>query len=409
MVAASCSGSNADPETDAPGSTEAAEDVAAAQTSSAPFAAYVVGPVADAVAVIVLDHGELNGFAVTMVALDSGYLLSQIVDSPSINSEGSLVGVAPAGPALGQFDSVGPTGLRSVPSAPSTPPADRLSVLFGLTLQEIHEDAATKLGEQVAAEISATRDADAEKAAAAAAGAEGARVLAVVLLLLAQGYDFEQVIQGIIFGDYETGGGAACARLAEPPAGTRIDGLAPECVIEFDDEPPAPTTDPAAAGPPVDNAQAATEFEEARYVGVGSFEETGDGTLFGGFNEDGEADGPPSEVLIDVADFIAGDMLSGLFEVLANVNLLGELDCFYLSYTFDNIALVGDGTQTYSGTAAGVGAFPDEVCVGGPPTTGLQSGAVDVLGEVVGDTLTITLSAEGEDEPFVFTAIRVES
>ena len=247
------------------------------------------------------------------------------------------------------------------------------------------------------------------------------RVLALVIVGLARdGYSLEQITDAIVLGTSlpfprsDHRGNHVClfdsnGVLIVPAVPIGDNALCADRSIGRSADDAATSSDaPAEATEQPDVEPDDSAFESARYVGAGGFSETGDGTLFGGLGEGGGDDGPASEVLIEVVEFVAGDTLTGGIELLANLNVLGDLDCFYVSYQFEDVALVGDGTQTYAGPGTAAGAFPDEPCSGTNPPGGLQSGVIDIEATVTGEVLTATLSAEGEDEPFTVTATRVD-
>lgn len=270
IVATSCSGGDdAMPAFSANESPESAES-----TSDSPFAIYLEGPIPDAAAVIHREHGDVDGFAVTVVALDSGYSVSQIVANPSIGADGLIVGLDPDGAPLGLVESdAGPQGFRATPSTTPPPPkrpTDRLLFLFDLTLDDVHEEATKQLQAQLDRDFEEWKAAAQAELAAAESEAEDIRLAAVVLILIAQGYTLDDAMQGIFFGDYEVSGGAACARLSTPPTGPKLTGAAFDCELGFPDTSTTQAADEQTqpAPEPADNTNAGPEFEEATYAGV---------------------------------------------------------------------------------------------------------------------------------------------
>jgi len=126
LVATGCGGaSDSDSET-----TESATSDSATRESATPPSngAVITSDVVAAASNRIGDHhGERLGFAVTVVALDSGYSIEQIVESPTPNADGSIEGVQPAGPPLGVLSApAAPGGLRR----PAQPDNHRLAI-FG--------------------------------------------------------------------------------------------------------------------------------------------------------------------------------------------------------------------------------------------------------------------------------------
>ena len=88
-------------------------------------------------------YGPAVGFAVTVGALDRGYSVSQIVDASSLSDDGSIDGVAPAGPVLGVLSApVEPAGFRRPAVAADDPPLSDFRVtVLNTTIEGIYDKA----------------------------------------------------------------------------------------------------------------------------------------------------------------------------------------------------------------------------------------------------------------------------
>ena len=140
---------------------------------------------------------------------------------------------------------------------------------------------------------------------------------------------------------------------------------------------------------------AGSDFEEATFVSS--------------FADQFGAGDSPSNVLIDVIEFVAGDSLTGRAENLVEVAFLtSEIsDCFYLIYEINDGLLVQGESQSYEGVGTGSFAFPEGVCPGGgrPPIE--DTAPFSFTATVEGDTLTVTLS-DPAGENLVITATRID-
>lgn len=355
-----------------------------------------------------------------LVAGDRGYELAAVVaavDEGTFDLDGFVVDesgaiVQPVGEDLGLISDKTPLAVEEESSAQpeivlvGLPPE-------GVTMAELGTDLENDVeGADIGSGSDAGSAADGELSSLGKQEVRifrGGLLLRRVALLRDAGFSMEQIIESIVFDISPSCTESQSETTREYYTTCTLDGEDPDFDSGSLFRSGAPAESPpetAATAEP--SAEQGTEFEAARYVGVAAFENDSGG-LFGELGEGGGSEGPPDEILIDSIEFVAGDELTGGVEVLANVNVLGDLDCLYLSFEFANAPLTGDGTQTYAGDGTGSLAFEDETCGGTTPPASLQSGPVSISAEVVGDVLTATISGDGGDEPMVLTATRVDS
>ncbi|GAB3249597.1 hypothetical protein [Nocardioides dilutus] len=349
----------------------------------------------DAESQITEEWGDVDGFAVTLLAIDRGYLLDQIVANPTIAADGTIEGVDPAGSASGMFGELTAAAAEGA-SAHTVPAVHRLA-------PPGHNDDARPsdaflafIDSSAGAMFDAAQRHLAELARQERLAAEFEQSLTLTTLaLLTRGYTAEQLTEALFFGTI-TGPLFPCIGIVDDPP------VVPPGEDGFPSCPPL-GADPSSTSDPDSTGSAPSTGDDSDPAG-----ESSEGVLFvGTFSGPGDESG--DEVLIDRIEMVAGDDLTGTIEVLVQGGLFEDstqLDCFYLLIELAPGDVPATGEGTYAGTATGRSAFPDGACPGGgPPPLDSPAETIEVVASIEGDTLSGTIGGDS-DAANSFTATR---
>lgn len=358
-------------------------------------------PLLAAVGRNVAQHGDAGAFAVTMIAFDRGYSVEQIAAGEVIAVDGSIGIEEPAGPARGFLVS-GPQGLVRRQTNVRLPEELNLRVEFlASTLNEIHgatwnrhEEAVRKAAAEFNEEFTP----------------DHVRLSWAVVQLVSRGYTPEQAIEGLVFGEV-TLDSPVCGRLPEPPAGppTALDGC-----------PPIKETTPSTTAPPTDQAPAVSDQPPAEDAGDIGFEPgTFTGSAIGllGTGDGGDDGGDTTILLVDSADVeVQAESMTGTIELLVQATSAGDGDegdlddivddtiCLWILISLDAVPLTDPDLGQFNGSATIDSNFEFGNCPpGGLPS--IQTAPQMLAGDVDGDTLVLTLTADGETVSLTLTRL----
>lgn len=198
-----------------------------------------------AVDAIEAEWGAADGFAVTIIAVDNGYTVAQIVESPLIDAVGMIEGVEPDGEPAGliEVESAGSdeqslgagielVGLRRE-AFPAEPPTAIYIAFIDATIGDVYDAGQAQLA-QLKAQEELDEQFDDDVAFAA-------------LALLDRGYSLEQIIESMVFGTIDLGPLPWCLEISDQVP-VRDDGM-PDC------PPLKKNADPASNQPATDTAE----------------------------------------------------------------------------------------------------------------------------------------------------------
>jgi len=137
--------------------------------------------------------GPGTGFAVTVVALDKGYSVEQIVEGAPLSADGSIPGVQAEGQALNVLsEPAEPNGFRRPAQAPDEPSVLELRVDFlGATLMQIHTASFDRQQRELDEAIAQAREGLVE---------DDYQIIYDTLMLVGRGYTLEQALTGVFLG-----------------------------------------------------------------------------------------------------------------------------------------------------------------------------------------------------------------
>jgi len=199
---------------------------------------------------------------------------------------------------------------------------------------------------------------------------------------------------------------SGCLRLEdEQPEGVPIRGALRICPqLE-----PANSDEPTEGELATEDSTPTTEQSVAQSADELGFEP---GTFTGSLDESFAVDDGSGEILLERIEFVAQDTLTGGVEFLAEgPGIFGGsadgdgLSCIYLLYELIDVGLVDPATGQFSGTGRGGGDIVDNACPGGGPLPFDEFIPLTVTAQVEGDTLSVTLGADGDELTTVATRV----
>jgi hypothetical protein len=350
---------------------------------------------------IVEDWGDEDGFAVLLLAVDSGYSVAQIVDNPTLTLIGTIDEVEPEGPS---------PGLLADPPEEAASGSAALPVVLAMTLAQPSDwgpgDTYIDFIDNTVSELfDAARDhLETVRTEEQLEAKWELSVTVVAAGLLGRGYSPQQVIEALLLGEVTVSTGQSggtglpifCYSIAsDPPV------VAPNPDLIEGDCPPL--------GTGADNPETESSNETTTSPPSSEGPPAGDGDRYVGSVDAAETGADPDLVLENTVELIAADDLTGTIVLLGNATIEGveQSDgfCFYLRVDINAGSVPATAEGGYAGSAEVVGGLGDTPCTGGPPNIELTTTGVNVDATVSGDTLIGTLSNEGED-PITFTATR---
>lgn len=393
LIATACSGGSDD--SPASETAPAAESSPAAQQGEDDPSL----PLLDAVGRNVAEHGDAGAFAVTMIAFDRGYSVEQIAAGGVIEVDGSIGVEEPAGPAR-EFLVRGPQSLVRRQADVRLPEELDLRVEFlSSTLNEIHsatwnrhEEAVRKAAEEFNEEFTP----------------DHVRLSWAVVQLVSRGYTPEQAIEGLVFGEV-TLDSPVCGRLLEPPAGppTALNGCPAIAETTPSTTSPAAGEAPAASDQPPAEAGADIGFEPGTFTGSAI------GLL--GNDAGGDDGGDTTIFLVDSVNVdVQTESMTGTIELLVQATSAGDGDdgdlddivddtiCVSYLVSLDAVPLTDPDLGLFNGSATIDANFEFGNCPsGGLPS--FQTSPATLAGDVDGDTLELTFTADGESVSLMLT------
>lgn len=395
LVGTGCGGAS-ESESSEPATSESAAGSDASPSSGADITSDIVAVTSNRIGD---QHGERLGFAVTAVALDSGYSLEQLVESPTPSADGSIEGVQPAGPPLGVLSAPAePSGFRRSATPDETPVGDFRVTVLSTTLEGIYDKAFP------------IADPQAELDARTAAAREGYTeadydILFAVLMVVGRGYTLEQTMEAFFFGTIESDA-FGCLRVEdEPPRGQKIAGAMPFCPKLEPEGDQTVSTDATADTTPVSDAPiAAGETDPDRPRGVYQATLEDISALLGADSSsiisnlvsidlDGDV---PEVALLWVAE------LTGSYDRSPDVICVIEARIEIERAPLAGATLV-DGQWTGEATLSS-GSF-DGTCSAGSQENQPETGPITVTFTATETTVTGTLSANGDALSFSGAAV----
>jgi hypothetical protein len=358
-----------------------------AETTPASPVGSAAEPVVGAAQTIVSEHGDQEGFAALLLAVDTGYAIGQVIDhADQLTATGAIEGVEPSGPPLGLLED---------------PPEARGQALVILAMAVAQPSDWTGsdtyidfIDNTVGDLFAAASEHLEEQRMEAAADEEFEQLVTVVAAgLLARGYSLEQVVEALVFkewaaDDLQPSAIFSCWHLDPPVVPIGRDLLSAGCAAV-----PLPESTTTSLSSDITSSQPAEEEASGvRYVGTVGGDAFGDG-----------------DVLINSVDLVVEEDLTGVIEMMGNAFVEGSEDtagfCFYLRVEIEpgQVPSIDDGV--YQGTVEAVGGLVETLCGESPPDTGLETATATLSADIDGDTMTGAL--EGEDGvPIPFTAAR---
>lgn len=393
LFAGACSGSGgADTESRAVDDTSggAGTDTAAALDGDVDVPPEIVA----AAGAIEAQWGAEDGFAVILLSIDRGYSIDQILETPSLGSDGTIDGLVPDDGPLGLIEAAPDDGeaaeegfgeivLASVVS--SLAPNGAYIEFLDETASEIFMMASRHLADQ--------------DAAAQAAIQTGALVLQLTLLLMSRGYNLDQVVEALFFGTFRIGNFPCVEIEDDPPVLSRGgDDLELRCGAL-----PAGADDAEEVAEPEDTEPADSDTDGGSADPAGS-----DGARFVGTIDDNGGSTDTSAVIVNRVELVAGTHLVGTMELLLEDKLTEQSpqpDCFFAVFTLSGDSVPATDEGTYAGIVEAAGAFPAGACPpGGPPLDPESVTQGPISATITGDVITGVVG-EGADA-FTFTAHR---